>query len=99
MSIAAVSRIPLTLARNPCAKWSLVSIETETAVYVGRVFVPETQRRLSDVLCDERPFVNLTEVSINGHQPPEPFVALNKTCIRTVRVLEDEAGLLLREGD
>jgi len=88
----AVSRAPIALATNPRAKWSLVSIETENAIYVGRVFVPETQRRLSDVLCDDRPFVNLTEVSINGRHPAEPFVALNKTCIRTVRVLEDEAG-------
>lgn len=88
----AVSRVRAALSSNPRAKWSLVSIETENAIYVGRVFVPETLRRLSDVLCDERPFVNLTEVSINGHQPVEPFVALNKTCIRTVRVLEDEAG-------
>ena len=87
----AISRVRVALSTNPRAKWSLVSIETESAIYVGRIFVPETQRRLSDVLCDERPFVNLIEASINGRQPPEPFVALNKTCIRTVRVLEDEA--------
>jgi hypothetical protein len=77
---------------NLRAKWSLVSIETENATYVGRVYVPETKRRLSDVLCDERPFVNLTDVSINGRTPSEPFVAVNKSCIRTVRVLQDEVG-------
>ena len=88
----AVSRVRVALSSNPRAKWSLVSIETDSAIYVGRIFVPESQRRLSDVLCDERPFVNLTEVSINGCHPAEPFVALNKSCIRTVRVLEDEAG-------
>ena len=92
--------MPIALARanvsqlgaNPRAKWSLVSIETENAIYVGRVFVPETKRRLSDVLCDDRPFVNLIEVAINGRQPAEPFVALNKGCIQTVRVLQDDAG-------
>ena len=99
MSTAAVSRIPVAQGRNPRAKWSLVSIETEMATYVGQVFVPETKKRLSDVLCDERPFVNLIEVSINGRQPPEAFVALNKTCIRTVRVLQDETGRPSSEGD
>lgn len=71
------------------ARWSTVRIETDTAVYVGRVFVPETKKRLSDVLCDDRPFLNVTEVSINDSETLESFVAVNKTCIRTVRVLHE----------
>ena len=87
-----ISRFSPAAGSNPRAKWSLVSIETDNATYVGRVFVPETKKRLSDVLCDDRPFVNLTEVSINGRPPAESFLAVNKSCIRTVRVLDDEVA-------
>lgn len=92
MSMALARATSFQLGANPRAKWSLVSIETQNAIYVGRVFVPETKRRLSDVLCDERPFVNLIDVAINGREPSVPFVALNKGCIQTVRVLQDDAG-------
>jgi hypothetical protein len=74
------------------ARWATVRVETEGGVYVGRVYVPETKKRLSDVLCDDRPFLNMTEVTINGGDQPEPFVAVNKNFIRNVRVvLEEEA--------
>ena len=73
------------------ARWATVRIETDTASYVGRLFVPETKKRLSDVLCDDRQFVNLTEVSVNDGEGTESFIALNKRYIKTVRVL-DEGG-------
>jgi hypothetical protein len=71
------------------AKWATVRVETEGATYVGRLYVPDSKRRLSDVLCDERPFLNMTEVTINDTACVEPFVALNKSYIRTVRVLHE----------
>ncbi len=71
------------------AKWVRVRIETDDGVYVGQVFVPETKKRLSDVLCDDRPFLNMTEVSINDSQIIEPFVALNKRYVKAVRVLQE----------
>jgi len=71
------------------ARWATVRIETEGATYVGRLYVPESKKRLSDVLCDDRPFVNMTQVSINDSHQIEPFVALNKQYIRTVRVLDE----------
>jgi hypothetical protein len=74
------------------AKWARVRIETADGVYVGQVFVPETKKRLSDVLCDERPFLNLTEVSINDSQILEPFVALSKRYIKAVRVIHEGEG-------
>ncbi len=65
-------------------------VETEGGgSYVGRIFVPETKKRSSDVLGDERPFVFLTEVSINDSHDTEPFLAINKRFIKTVRVLHD----------
>lgn len=71
------------------AKWATVRVETEGTVYVGRMFVPDSKRRLSDVLCDDRPFVNLTEVMINGSPSGLPFLAVNKRFIKTVQVLQD----------
>lgn len=78
-----------TRAYGGRGRWSTVRIETEGPVYVGRVYVPETKRRLSDVLSDDRPFISLTEVSINDSEIIEPFVAVNKHYIRTVRILHE----------
>jgi hypothetical protein len=71
------------------ARWATVRVETEGAVYVGRMYIPEGKKRLSDALCDERPFLNLTDVMINESEHIEPFVALNKGYVRTVRILQD----------
>lgn len=71
------------------AKWATIRIETEDAVYVGRVYVPETKKRLSDVLCEERPFLMVTEVSVNDSENVERFVAISKRYIKTVRVLDE----------
>jgi hypothetical protein len=74
------------------ARWATVRVETEGGIYVGRMYVPETKKRVSDVLCDDRPFVNLTEVSINDAAEVESFVAVNKNYIRTIRILHEGAG-------
>jgi uncharacterized protein DUF6812 len=74
------------------ARWAKVRIETADAVYVGLMYIPETKKRLSDVLCDDRPFIALTEVTREGTDAHEPFVAINKSFVRTVRVLSDGAS-------
>jgi hypothetical protein len=56
---------------------------------VGRLYVPDSKKRLSDVLCDGRPFLNLTEVTINDALQSESFVALNKSFVKSVRVLNE----------
>jgi hypothetical protein len=71
------------------ATWPTVRIETDASTYVGQVCVPETKRRLSDVLADERPFLHLVQVQIDGGAEREPFVALNKSFIRTVRIVDE----------
>lgn len=71
------------------SRWARVRVETADGVYIGRLYIPENKKRLSDVLCDERPFLSLTEVSREGSQVHEPFVAINKIFVRTVRVLEE----------
>lgn len=71
------------------ARWATVRIETENATYVGRVYIPETKKRVSDILSDDRVFVSLTEVAVNDTAEVEPFVAINKQYIRTVRILHE----------
>jgi uncharacterized protein DUF6812 len=73
----------------PRPRWATVRVETNGSVYVGRVFLPETRKRFSEVLCDERAFLLLTDVSVDDSDAVEPFIAINKTFINTVRVLND----------
>jgi DNA-directed RNA polymerase alpha subunit len=75
------------------ARWATVRIETEGTVYVGRIYVPETKKRVSDVIADDRMFLNLTQVSVNDSSEVEAFVALNKQYVKTIRVIsENEAA-------
>ena len=73
----------------PRARWATVRVETDGSVYVGRVFIPETRKRFSEVLCDDRAFLLLTDVSVDDSDAVEPFIAINKSFINTVRVLHD----------
>jgi hypothetical protein len=60
---------------------------------VGRIYVPETKKRVSDVIADDRMFLNLTQVSVNDSSEVEAFVALNKQYVKTIRVIsENEAA-------
>ena len=72
--------------------WATVKIETEGSTYVGKVYVPETKRRLSDVLSDDRLFVNLVDVRVDGSAEVEPYVAISKYHIRTLRILSEGEG-------
>jgi hypothetical protein len=74
------------------ARWATVRVETEGGSYVGKLYVPDSKRRLSDVLCDDRPFLSMTEVTINDCGEIEPFVALNKSFVRSVRILHEDAA-------
>jgi hypothetical protein len=99
MSSSLMTQKTTTFGYGARAKWATVRIETDGATYVGRLFVPESKKRLSDVLCDERPFLNMTEVTINESEQVEPFIALNKTFVKTVRVLhEGEAEAAARKS-
>ena len=89
MATMAIERRPTAINYAARARWATVKIETDTAVYVGRLYVPETKKRVSDVLSDERQFLSLTEVSVNGSTELEAFVALNKQYVRTLRVVEE----------
>lgn len=88
MSTQTVSQ-PNLLGRFQRTRRCTVRIEAEGGVYVGKIYIPDTKRRVSDVLGDERSFLNLTDVSVDGSEILEEFVAINKNCIRTLRILDE----------
>ena len=73
------------------SRWATVRVETDGGVYVGRLYVPDTGRRVSDVLADDRQFLSLTDVRVNDGEHVEAFMAVNKRFVRTLRIL-DEGG-------
>ena len=73
------------------SRWATVRVETDGGVYVGRIYVPDTDRRVSDVLADDRQFLSLTDVRVNEGEHVEAYMAVNKSFVRTLRIL-DEGG-------
>lgn len=82
------SRLPV-VTRAPHARRCTVRVETDSGTFVGKVYVAHGKGRVSDVLSDERPFLNLTDVMVGGSGPAEAFVAINKRYVRTLRVLDE----------
>ena len=73
------------------SRWATVRVETDGGTYVGRIYVPDTNRRVSDVLADDRQFLSLTDVRVNDGEQVEAYMAVNKSFVRTLRIL-DEGG-------
>ncbi|HET6897995.1 MAG TPA: hypothetical protein VFK70_06600 [Vicinamibacteria bacterium] len=73
------------------SRWATVRVETDGGTYVGRIYVPDTNRRVSDVLADDRQFLSLTDVRVNDSEQVEAYMAVNKSFVRTLRIL-DEGG-------
>jgi len=69
-----------------------VRIETDGCVYVGQLQVASTMHRVSDLLADDRQFLSLTDVRVNDGDQAEAYMALNKSFIRTLRVLDEGAS-------
>jgi hypothetical protein len=61
---------------------------TSGMVYVGRVYVEE-KKRLTDVLNDDRMFVNMTEVEETDNPRKIPFVAIHKGSVETVTIIPE----------
>jgi hypothetical protein len=74
------------------SRWATIRVETDGGVYVGRICVPDARLRVSDVLADDRQFLSLTDVRVNGGEQAEAFMAVNKKFIRTLRVLDEGTG-------
>jgi hypothetical protein len=73
------------------SRLATVRVETDGGTYVGRIYVPDTARRVSDVLADDRQFLSLTDVRVNDGEHVEAYLAVNKRFVRTLRIL-DEGG-------
>ncbi len=74
---------------------SKVFVVTELYEFVGTIHLINLERRESDVLNDEKPFIHLTEVSIKdrktGKTHDVPFAAINKKGIICVIPLQKQA--------
>jgi uncharacterized protein DUF6812 len=78
------------LTRSPeRSRRATIRVETDGGVYVGRIWVPDAQHRVSDVLADDRQFLSLTDVRVNDGDQVEAYMAVNKTFIRTLRILDE----------
>ena len=78
--------------RNVRERRCTVRLETDSGVFVGKMYVAHGKGRVSDVLCDDRPFLSLTDVTTDDGQSIESFVAINKRSIHTLRVLAEGPG-------
>jgi hypothetical protein len=62
-----------------------VKVRTTTATYEGDLLIPPMRNRVSDVLNEEeRLFINLTDVSIDGGSEKIAFVSVNKNLIESI---------------
>ncbi|HZR46387.1 MAG TPA: hypothetical protein VFA47_06765 [Candidatus Manganitrophaceae bacterium] len=62
-----------------------VQVKTTRATYEGYLTIPQMRKRVSDVLNEEeRFFINLTEVLVDGDKTPISFVSLNKNMIESI---------------
>lgn len=73
------------------SRWATIRVETDGGVYVGKICVPDARLRVSDILADDRQFLSLTEVRVNDGEQAEAFMAVNKSFIRTLRILDEGA--------
>ena len=62
-----------------------VVVKTARGTYDGSFLIPSMRNRISDVLNEEdRIFINLTDVTIDGGAKKVPFVSLNKNMIESI---------------
>jgi len=62
-----------------------VKVRTGYASYEGILIIPPMRKRVSDVLNEEeRTFINLTEVKINGSNEQVPYISINKDMIESI---------------
>ena len=68
-----------------------VVVKTARSTYDGSFLIPSMRNRISDVLNEEeRLFINLTDVTIDGGAKKVPFVSLNKNMIESMALVEKD---------
>lgn len=73
--------------RSPMSEGKRVKVRVKSvrSTYEGYLLVPQMRKRVSDVLNEEeRLFINLTEVRIDGAGSEIPFVSINKQLIESI---------------
>jgi len=101
MATTAVGRTAEVLAYKPeRSRFATVRVETDGGIYVGRIYVPDASSRVSDVLADDRQFLSLTDVRVNEGEHVEAYMAVNKSFVRTLRILDEGGtdGRIARRG-
>ena len=91
MATILIGRKANVLTYTEPSRFATVRVETDGGTYVGRIYVPDTTRRVSDVLADDRQFLSLTDVRVNESEHVEAYMAVNKSFVRTLLIL-DEGG-------
>jgi len=62
-----------------------VKVRTSYASYEGFLLIPPMRKRVSDVLNEEeRTFINLTDVQIDGSHEKVPYISINKDMIESI---------------
>jgi len=62
-----------------------IQIRTLRTNYEGYITIPQMRKRISDVLNEEdRRFINLTDVHVDGKEEPISFVSINKSMIESI---------------
>lgn len=87
--------VPEVVREGVSGRRATVLVQTDRHSYLGTLHVPDGKARILDVLCDGRPFLNLTDVSTDGADGLEPVLVLNKgmiQCLRFVSVATHPAG-------
>jgi hypothetical protein len=69
-----------------------VRIETDACVYVGRLTVAASAHRVSDVLADDRQFLSLSDVRVNDGGHTQAYMAVHKSFIRSLRIVDEPAA-------
>ncbi len=68
-----------------------VKISMGRSVYEGLLTIPPMRKRVSDVINeDNRPFINLTDVRIDGATSSVPYVSINKRLIESLIEISTE---------
>ncbi len=68
-----------------------IQVVTARSTYVGHLTIPQMRKRVSDVLNEEeRLFINLTDVTMEGRPDQISFVSLNKNMVESVSIVEEE---------
>jgi hypothetical protein len=62
-----------------------IQVKTDRSTYEGYLTIPQMRKRVSDVLNEEdRLFINLTDVQVDGSAAQIHFVSINKNMIESI---------------